>query len=124
MAKLTDVSLFLGTDFSYVFSILNDGETAAVNILNWTISWMLKEDVNDADASALLTLTTASAIVVSGTYNSVPATNTQVATVTIADTDTTSLEPMQAVWELKRTDAGLETVLAYGRIELLRAVHR
>ena len=52
-----------------------------------------------------------------------PATNTQVATVTILDTETSPLPEVLAQYELKRMDAGFETVLAYGTLELVRAVH-
>ena len=125
MAKQTDLSLFLGTDFNWVFTILNNTETTVTNITGWALSFMVKANMNDADADALVTLTLADGeIVISGTYNSDIDTNTQVATVIIADTDTTSLEAGLRFWELKRTDAGYETILGYGQLDLIRSVHR
>ena len=124
MAKETACSVFQGTDRNYVFTILNVAETAAINISGWALSWMVKKKRSDADASALLTKTTASAIVISGSFNSDPDENTQIATVSIEDTDTTSLDPGTRYWELKRTDAGFETVLGYGALRLIRGVHR
>ncbi len=124
MAKETATELFLGTDHSFEFEILNIAETAAVNITGWALSMLIKRNRSDADASALVTKTTSSGITISGTYNSDPDTNTQIATATIADTDTDSINPGFGYYELKRTDAGAEAVLAYGAIDLRLAVHR
>lgn len=115
--------MFLNTDRTEVFSILNITETAATNITGWALSWMLKRRQTDLDADALLTKTTAGGIAISGVFNSVPATNTQVATVTLAAADTKALPAGDWYFELKRTDAGFETVLAYGSFALVRGVH-
>jgi hypothetical protein len=123
MAKATNLRLFLGEDHQFVFTTLNAAETLAVDITGWTLSWMIKRYTSDADLSALLEKTTAAGIAISGVFNSVPATNTQVATVTILDTETSPLPEVLAQYELKRMDAGFETVLAYGTLELVRAVH-
>jgi hypothetical protein len=124
MAKETAATLFLGTDYEYPFTILNAAETAAINISGWTLSWMVKRKKTDTDANALLTKTTSSGITISGTWNTDPDVNTQVATVAVADTDTDTLPAGLGHYELKRTDAGSETVLAYGPLELKRSVHR
>jgi hypothetical protein len=124
MAKATNLRLFIGTDFSYSFAILSSDEVTAEDVSTWAISWMLKTDSNVADASASLTKTTSSGITITGTFNTVPATNTQRVVVAIDDTDTTSLIAGGYVWELKRTDAGSETVLAYGNLTLIRSVHQ
>lgn len=123
MAKATNLRLFIGTDYSYSFAVLNADETEAEDVSTWALSWMLKTDANLADSAASLTKTTVSGIAISGVYNATPASNTQRAVVTIADTDTTSLIAGNYAWELKRTDAGSETVLAYGTITLIRSVH-
>lgn len=123
MAKATNTRLFLGEDHQFVFTTLNAAETAAIDVSGWTLSWMLKRAISDADLSALLEKTTLAGIAITGVYNSVPSLNTQVATVTILDTDTTALPEVLAHYELKRMDAGFETVLAYGTLELVRAVH-
>jgi hypothetical protein len=124
MAKQTNLQLFIGTDFTFQFAILNGAETAAQDVSAWAISWMIKTDPNIADASASITKTTSSGISVTGTWASAPASNTQRAVVTVDDTDTTSLAAGLYYWELKRTDAGSETVLAYGSIDLKRSVHQ
>ena len=114
-----------GTDFSYVYHIKNEAQDTAINITGFGLSWMLKKSVNDLDAAAVVTKTVAGGgIAIAGTFNTAPGTNTQRATVTVADTDTEALAPGVYRWELKRTDAGLETRMAYGRVSLVRGVHR
>lgn len=120
MAKETDQTLWIGTDFQFVFHIKNEAETAAVDITGWTLSWKVKRSVSHADSETVLSKTAT----VSGTFNSDPAVNTQRATVTIDDTDTDGLTAKTYRYELKRTDAGQETVLAYGALELKQPVHR
>jgi hypothetical protein len=126
MAKETHDDIFLGTDFERVFHIKNEDESASINILGWAISWMVKRHKDQADLLALLTKTTAGgALVISGSYNADPAVNTQRVTLTVADTDTdTAINEGLYHWELKRTDAGFETVLAYGTFECVQGVHR
>jgi hypothetical protein len=128
MAKQTAVSgddaLFQGEDHTFVFTILTEAETAAIDITGWTLSWMVKRNKSDADLSALLSKTTAAGIVISGVFNSAPATNTQIATVTVDDTDTTAIPEGLYHHELKRMDAGFETVLGYGIFELVQGVIR
>ena len=128
MAKQTTLpAYYLGTDFAYIFEILNEAETAALDIGGWALSFMVKRDREDSDAAALITKTTGDgAIVIAGVFDAVPATNQQRATVTIADSDTDPTDPaMRGTkwWELKRTDAGLETVLADGTVPFRRGVH-
>ena len=127
MAKETNLTdpVFLGTDHQFRFHVKNDGETASVDITGYALSFMIKADFGDADASALVTVTTAGGgVAISGTYNATPASNTQRATATVADTATDALAEGTRHYELKRTDAGLETVLAYGTVILQRGVHR
>lgn len=125
MAKETPIEIFLGTDVLLEYTILDSDEDAAVEITGWALSFMIKPTRITLDADALVTKTTAGAtITISGTYNADPDTNTQVATVSILDTNTSTLDPQNAWWELKRTDDGFETVLAYGRVNLIRSVHR
>ena len=124
MAKETNLELRLERDFAYDFTILNAAESAAEDIAGWGLSFMVKRHTSDADAAALLTKTTPTGIVISGTWNATPSVNTQIATVTIADTDTTSVKPGAYFYELERTDAGLETTLAYGVLECVQGVQR
>lgn len=125
MAEETATELFLGEDRLFEFHILDaDVSTTAINITGWALSFMIKKRRSDADASALVTKTTVSGIAIAGTFNATASSNTQRATVTLADTDSSSLNPGLAYYELKRTDDGFETVLAYGPITLKQGVHR
>ena len=119
-----DDALFQGTDFTYPFTIKNGAETACIDITGWALSWMVKRNKSDADLSAVLSKTTVLGIVISGSFNATPSVNTQVATVTVDDTDTIAIPEGQYWHELKRTDAGLETVLAFGLFELIQGVIR
>jgi hypothetical protein len=120
MAKETAATLWSGTDFQYIFHILNDAETAAINISGWTLSWKVKRRRTHADVDAVLTKTPA----IAGAYNADTSLNLQRATVSVEDVDTDSLTARTYVYELKRMDAGAETVLAYGDLELMQSVHR
>lgn len=120
MAKETAATLWSGTDFQYIFHILNDAETAAVNIAGWTLSWKVKIKRSHADGDAVLTKTPT----IAGTYNADTTLNLQRATVSVEDVDTDSLAARTYVYELKRMDAGAETILAYGDLELSQSVHR
>src|SRR6185369_17246673 len=102
MAKETSLELFQGEDRRFVFSILNTAETTAIDIAGWTLSWMVKRYNGDADLSALVSKTTSAGIVISGTFNASPTVNTQIATVTVDDTDTLSVAEGVYGHELKR----------------------
>lgn len=111
---------FLGEDKSLIFTIYQSDGSTAQNIAGWSMSWMLKRHRDDEDAEALITKTTSSGIALT-----TPASG--ICTVTVADTDTeTSPEVGEGNYfhELKRTDAGFETVLSFGRCRLRRGVHR
>ena len=125
MAKQTDAEYFIGTDYAFVYTVLNEAETQALDIATWSLNWMVKKRVGQADVDAILTKSTGgSGIVVSGSYNVNPSVNTQVATVSVADTDTDGLRSGTYQFELKRMDSGFETVLAYGELVLIQPVHR
>jgi hypothetical protein len=123
MATQTRLELFLGTDFTFRFAIANDEETEALDITGWALSFMIKRSGHDADVAALLTKTTPT-ITITGAYDAVIADNLQRANVAILDTDTDAIAAGMCAWELKRTDAGFETILGYGPIKLQRSVHR
>jgi hypothetical protein len=82
------------------------------------ISWMLKQKATDTDAQAKITKTTAAGSIALTTPLS------GICTVTVEDTDTDGLRANTYWHELKRTDAGFETILSYGACELLQSVHR
>jgi hypothetical protein len=94
-------------DRDYIFT-----ETDGLSMAGWGLSWMLKAVKDEDDSSALITKTQAVMTVLLA-----------VATVTIADTDTDSLDAGVYYWELKRTDPGAESVLGYGTFTLVRGVH-
>ena len=125
MAIETAVDVFQGTDRQFVFTIKNAAETACVDITGWALSWMVKRYPADTDLQAIVTKTVAlGGIVISGVFNATPSVNTQVATVTLVDTDTTLVDPGLYRYELKRTDDNLETVLSYGPLVVIQGVHR
>lgn len=119
-----DDNFFLNEDKTLTFGAVLDSDGAGVNISGWALSWMLKRLITDSDSDAVITKTTSSGIAITGSYNSTLASNTQRAVVTIADTDTSSLSAGIYHHELKRTDAGLETVLSFGTARLKRGVHQ
>jgi hypothetical protein len=115
----------LGTDQAYDVTVYTSPAKVVVReITGWAMSFMVKRKATDADLAAVVTKTTGAGIVISGSFNSDPDSNTQEATVTIADTDTDSLYAGVYHWELKRTDAGSEARVAYGTISLNQTVHR
>jgi hypothetical protein len=124
MNETTLEPLYIGSDFTYHLHVKSEDETESLDITGWSLSFMLKRRLEHLDAAALLTKTTPSGITIAGTFNADPDVNTQRATVVIADTETDPLTPGTIYWEFKRTDAGLETPLAGGPVELKRGVHR
>lgn len=108
---------FTGEDKSLVVTVL-DAAGAAQDITGWALSWMVKRRKTDADADALVTKATGAGIALT-----TPASG--ICTVTVEDVDIAELLGGQLYYhELKRTDAGLETVLSYGTFVLSQAVHR
>jgi hypothetical protein len=124
MAKASSTTeLFLGEDHAFAFHIKNAGETASLDIAGWNLSWIIKRRISDSNGNAILRKTTGSGISITGTFDANPATNTQRATVSVADTDTEAKDPGLYYWELKRTDANQETILSYGRILFIGSAH-
>lgn len=123
MAKQSNTYLFISTDFIYQCMILNSAEDEAVDIDGWSLSWTLKTDPHEPDVDAMLTITTNDNILISGTYATNPPDNDQYAYITVEDTDTTLLKPGLYFWELKRTDVGYASILAYGQLDLIRSIH-
>jgi hypothetical protein len=114
---------FVGTDHEFPVTVLNRAQTEAVDITGYALSYIIKKQRFAADA--LVTKTTAGGgIVISGTFNSDPLVNTQVATVVIQDTDTDGLPAGPDWYELKRADAGFEGVIVQGTLPLEASLHR
>lgn len=112
-----DSDYFTGEDKSLQFTIYQSDGSTAQDITGWSLSWMVKKRKTDADNAALVTKTTADGIALT-----TPASG--ICTVTVEDTDITALVGGTLYYhELKRTDAGYETVLSYGTFTLRQAVH-
>jgi len=118
----TPLVYYLGTDHSWEFTVYtSNARTVCRDVTGYTTSFMVKSTIDDADGAALLTLEGD----VAGNFTAAPHTNNQRITVTVSSDDTdTEISPQTAFWELKRTDAGFEEILAKGDISLRRAVHR
>jgi hypothetical protein len=118
---------FTGEDKSLAFTVYEPGTSQAAaeagsgtpqNISGWTLSWMVKRFKTDADADALVTKTTGDGIMLT-----TPASG--LCTVTVEDSDIDALQAGATYYhELKRTNAGFETVLSQGLFVLSQAVHR
>ena len=113
-----DGDFFTGEDKSLIFTVYQADETTAQDISGWSLSWLLKRHRHDADVDALITKTTTGG----GIALTTPLTG--ICTVTVADTDTDSIPAGTYRHELKRTGAGVETILAYGSCVLRQALHR
>ena len=119
----TTIDLDYGCDHALAFTVYTDDtETTIRNITGYALSFMVKTNLADADAAAVITKTTGSGIVISGSYHQNPNSNTQVATVTISAANAT-ISQRSYFWELKRTDATHETRLAHGLLNLGQTVH-
>lgn len=91
---------------------------AVDDISGFSLSWLVKKRVSDLDASALITKTTASGgITITDGPNGI-------CLVSVLDSDTINLAHGTYVHELKRLDAGLETVYCHGSAILLPSAHR
>jgi hypothetical protein len=123
MAEIVTIpsnTLFKGTDHEFPVTVLNSAQTAAIDITSFALSFVMKRTKS---GSAVVTKTTPSGISIGGTYDADPDVNTQVATVIIADTDTDDLPTGNYYYEVKRTDAGLESIIVQGTVPLERALH-
>lgn len=76
------------------------------SVSGWTTALTVYAQIGDTTAE----------ITVAGSISDA---TTGVITFAIADTDTASLTPGVKTWTIRRTDAGSETVLAHGSLNLL-----
>jgi hypothetical protein len=109
---------FIGEDKTLLFEIYASAGVIQ-DVAAFAMSFRLR--VMGGSDRVVLTKTTASGITFTGSFNADPDTNTQRTNVEIADTDTDNLPSGKYQYWLWRTDAGNETVLAYGDVELKRA---
>lgn len=112
-----DDDWFIGEDKTLPVTIYQADGTTAQNVTGWTISFLVKKNQTDADLSAKVTKTTVSGIALTTPLSGL-------VTITVADTDTDAIAPGSYWYEIKRTDAGFETVLTQGACWLRQAVHR
>lgn len=108
---------FTNTDKTFTFTIVDD-DGAAKNVSGWALSWVLKRTKADADASAIITKTTAAGgiTIVNGPAG--------IVRVSIAAGDTDETVKARVYWhELKRTDTGLKAVLTHGLAVLRKGAH-
>ena len=113
----TDDAFYTGEDKTITATIYQADGVTAQNITGWSLSYLWKRAKTDVDADAVLVKSTTSGIVLTTPVSGV-------CTITIADTDTDALTARTYWHELKRTDAGSETILTTGTVELQQAVHR
>jgi hypothetical protein len=117
------IDLDYGCDHALIFTVYTDDtETAIRDITGYSLSFMVKANLADADASAFITKTVGSGITITGTHHQNPNSNTQAANVAITAANAT-IAQRSYWWELKRTDSGSETRLAYGLLALGQTVH-
>lgn len=120
----THITVFLGTDRQFRVHVLNADGSAAVDVTGWALSFKIKAHAQDPDTRAYLAKdTTGGTVTIGGIFDSDRLVNTQRVTVAIDDTDTDDIPLDRGVWELKRTDAGFETVLGYGPVTFIRSIH-
>jgi len=127
IARITaDDGWHIGEDKRLEFTVYADADlTTVIDASAFALSWAIARTVASA---ILLEKTTGSGVTISGVFNADPAVNTQVVNVAIEDTDTQpdTGDPWAAggyYHELKRTDVGLEGILARGPVTLLPSLH-
>lgn len=146
MALERAIAVFVGEDKDFSFEIFDQaGQTEAEleaaieagtatmqNVAAWDFVFLVRLG-DKTTGAALIDKESASSveIEVTGTYNATRANNTQRVVVHLFDTDTAAadgssilLAPKTYRYSLKRTDAGAETVLAYGDFELSEVTAR
>ena len=117
------IDLDYGCDHTLTFTVYTDtSETTIRDITGYALSFMVKTNLADADAAAVVTKTVGSGIAITGSFHQNPNSNTQAATVTITAANATMAQ-RSYWWELKRTTTGSETRLAYGLLNLGQTVH-
>lgn len=123
----TTERLWIGTDCSKSWRVADyDTDSTGATAKN-IAGWLMTFDIRRARESSRVKLakTIGDGLTISGTFNSVMATSTQVVTLVLTDTDlsTTTFGSKGGTfyYSLKRTDDGSETILAEGPIVIERA---
>lgn len=119
----TTINVDYGCDVSLSFEVFTtSAQTTIQDITGYALSWMIKDDLADLDAAAVLEKTVGAGITITGSYHQNPNSNTQRAVVALSATNTT-IPQRSYWWELKRTTSGSETRLAYGLLNVGQTVH-
>lgn len=100
-----DGRVFVGEDKTLTLTLKNYSNT---DMSGWAVLFVVRPTVGSSTTTLSKTAT------ISGSYNATPASNSQVATVTLTDTDL-SITAKTYYHSWKRTDDGSETVLCEGK---------
>lgn len=105
-------ALFVGEDKELRLGPLYDANapTVGVNMTGWTMVFDVRAKDNSADPA----IVSISPLPLIGVFNALQASNTQQAVVTLTDDQLNLFKAKNYRWSWKRTDAGNETVLAWG----------
>lgn len=104
-------SLFVGEDKIVRLELfLKSDATVAVDMTGWAMVFDVRKKDNSSDP-AIVSVTS---LPLAGTFNASRATNTQRALLTMTDDLMNLFKAATDRYSWKRTDAGSETVLAYG----------
>lgn len=110
------IGLFVGADHVVSYT---DSDDPPTDMAGWTVVLDIRKKDTSA-APALLSKTG----VVSGTYSATVASNTQKVTFTLTDDDLASTvftgDDWRGRYSIKRTDAGLEQPLRFGKVTIER----
>lgn len=98
----------------HILEYPGDASSAVVNVSGFAMTCEVRTALDAA--SPVFTLTTSGGeITVGGVFNASQALNTQYVDIFISDTNSLLLVPPGTYyWALKRMDAGLETIIAFG----------
>lgn len=115
---MTALDMYWGNTYAFDLTITASG--VAVDITTKTLTFMAKDHVGDADVAARITKTTGAGIV-----HTTPAAG--IARVTIAQADTTTLNPARTTvlyWDVKLVDGSNGYTVASGTLRVSPAVVR
>lgn len=132
-----DDDLFVGDDIRLEFEVFDDdlvvnddGEYVSgtpLDVSGWSLSFAVRRGDTATGTPQISKATGGDGITITGTFDAVRADNTQRVAVAIADTDTFSdagvvlVSPSTYRYSLKRTNAGSEKTIAFGKFVLRMA---
>jgi len=100
-------TLFVGEDKTLRFECVDQNDNPK-DIAGWTLLFDVR--LKDTSTTAILSLTPT----VTGVFNSVRASNTQRALLSVTDDQMNLFQAKNYRWSVKRMDASVETVLGWG----------